>query len=518
MASNAHHRFNPAIPEDPSRRRLVLGSVAGLVGVGLTGLAPAVSARADTVPIGKADYDAMALALASRTRAANDEGGSWSWGWSQLLLSYLPMFERYGDLTYLDLFIADADRLLAARDSTRGVTDYLGRSLPWWRTGGRYATGAATIPTAQGQVQLRIGVKGNSAGVAGTAVVSPTSDGRFDLTVVDQTGNKTDTFTGLSLDRTSADYVVDRLYWAEPNVTKTTVKDLRTTPSPDDTLTAGTHTLVSEWYVSLVGTGVLTTPLARFARTVRQTPGLSSTYRDAADRYLTAALDAVACHEPEWDGHGTYRMDVDGPSISPGADWPHNQNLAIATTFLHVAEATTDRTTAARAKLRACQLLRRFRSDLELQGSAYVWSYWCRSDLGYRGWTREDQVSARIPYWKPYQSREDSSHAYLDILAMAEGHRVAQAFTATEMQRFANTFADTVATTDAAGGPITYDYLGRVGGLGAYDSRAGAWALVAPWRSEILPFLDDLFRARSYVPQFGYPPLSLAFLAAAERP
>lgn len=515
-------------PTLPSRLSTATTTRRRLIGLGLAGSATALAPAAWTAlpakagppwQIDRADYDAMIAPLATRTRLTHDEGGSWSWGMAQYLLSLVVMYEKFGDTAYLDLFIVDADRLLAIRDSVRGVVDYRGLSLPWWRQGRTYNTGRVTLPTASGPIDLRIGVKGNSSSLAGTVTVTAVAGGRYDLGVSTVGATKTDTFTGLSLDPADPDYLVDRLYWASPNTTRTTARDRRSAAGPGDTLVAGTYNLTSEFFANLVSTGVLTTPLAKFAAAVAAVPTLPSSYHTKATAYLNAAIDALDCHEPEWvagpAGRGWYRIDPEGASVASGADWPHNQNLAIATTYLYIADASPDATVRAAATTRATELLQRFRDDLTIRSTGtFSWTYWDTSGRGYTGWGPADLVSTRIPTWGPFTSLEDTSHAYLDVLAAVEGHRRGIVFTNADMARLALTFVQDVATTDAGGGPVTRDKFGGSGSTGAYDSRAGIWATLATWEPSILTFLDDLFAARAYPSGFGYPPMSLAYLVA----
>ncbi|NPV73022.1 MAG: hypothetical protein HPY89_04385 [Pelotomaculum sp.] len=90
---------------------------------------------------------------------ANNDESALAWGESYVLDSYVTMYEATGDTYYLDKFVTHGKSVLAQRDTSRGVTDYRGLSLPAWRNGkytlnGEYAifavhTGMIVYPMAR---------------------------------------------------------------------------------------------------------------------------------------------------------------------------------------------------------------------------------------------------------------------------------------------------------------------------------------------------------------------------------
>lgn len=115
-------------------------SLLGIVAAGTAGIAlrPSLPAFAETPPFQSGTrefFDTVDLAFNDGEGIADDtnEWGRLSWLESNILISYVLMYRAHRDPYYLDKFLSHGDRVLANRDSERGVTDYLGRSLPAWR-------------------------------------------------------------------------------------------------------------------------------------------------------------------------------------------------------------------------------------------------------------------------------------------------------------------------------------------------------------------------------------------------
>ncbi len=94
------------------------------------------------------------------------------------------MYEATGDRRYLDTFVAQADRILANRDSERGRRDSRGRSLPAWSVGDPYTVGVAVaLADAAGVPVLELSSALPDAGKARVVVGAGTAPGTFRLTV-----------------------------------------------------------------------------------------------------------------------------------------------------------------------------------------------------------------------------------------------------------------------------------------------------------------------------------------------
>lgn len=507
-----------------SRRSLLGGAGAGILG-GLSGLwgaqlgataAPLVASEDEPRDYStRATYDWFINSITPvsdlpRTFPA-DEAGFWTWQQSALMRTYPMAYRAWGDPHYLNKLIIDADLLLSERDTERGVVDWSGKSLPAWRHAYNWTAGSVDVPDAQGKplLRLRIGVSpGPKNGKRGVATLThDATPGRFTIVAVRESDKReTDTFTNLSLDPASPDYIVNRLYWAEPNLNRITALDLRTNPHDEVLPLVGEYLMTADFSYGYVDTGVIIQPLADFAATVMADrrlwhrpisaprPGARPlTYRDKAEEYIAAAEAALGVHDHAWrdnsDGEGWYVILPEHPSSWAGSDLPHNQNLAIAKAYLLLANATNDSAHRDRAEA----LLRRFKNDITKNDSPntppddlppFRWSYTDPSGLFYRGWTREDHVSNRIPYSRGYKVLEDISHATLDIAAAATGTRNGLVFTAADMRRFARTFNEKIVKLDKDGKTIfSLDVAGAgtTGDLGL----AGDWARLGPWNQQV---------------------------------
>lgn len=434
-----------------------------------------------------------------------------------VMYSYMAAYHGLGDTTYLDRLVADADTLLAERDSIRGVTDYTGQSRPVWRAGYAYTAGAINLVNSLGAQILRIrnGQYGTATSAGSLVVSAGTAANTFKI--VSTTSNYTNTFDNLSMDPASADYVVTRLYWADPNTTKTTAVDLRPSLGPGPLPVPVSANMVTEFMPYGLHTGLLLAPIADFAATVLGNPALQTAYGAKAEQYVDAIEAALAVHEPDWrqnaSGEGWYIFPAESPMAAAGSPYPHNQNLAVALLYIHLANATGN--TAYRT--RATRLLTTFRNDLTSvstpAGPVFTWRYNWTEGVGYLGWARTDHVSTRVPYYSPYTPVEDTSHGCYDIRPIVEAYRNGLVFSLADMQTFARTFSTKIVHTDTAGLRQTYKY---VDGTGALESGriSGVWAPLTDWDSTIFTFAKDLYNALQPAPARNTVIESIATLVA----
>lgn len=493
----------------PLTRRAALRVAAGLSFAAVTN-APALSVRAAAAPAicpqpplptdrdlaTRASYDwALRLLQGTYTPENNNEKGYTAWSTAWVLKSYITMYRATDDTAYLDLFVTDADQVLDLRDNARGVTDYRGRSLPVWRTGYTYSTAKAIIPNAAGVplFEVRYGYHASSDGLGSVTVSADTDPEYFRLTCTNKpTPTATDTYAHLNLAPASPDYVVPRLYFADPTKTRSTARELRPPgPNSNDMPKTGKYQFATEFHALPVDTGMILDSFAEFCALAAHNPRLQRRYGNSIARYTTAVIDGLAVFEEDWrdndTGEGWYVLNADAPASYAGTDAPHNHNLAIARCFTHVAVVTRDPLHRHRAR----QLLTRFRNDLRLQSNAYVWNYFDTRGRGFNGWAREDHVSNRIAFSLPYQTVEDISHASLDIDAAVTGNHHGLIFQPSDLRRFASTYTDCVATRDTTKPdcsyqpPTSYYKVDGTGPLGTADSTVGRWAILAPWNTKV---------------------------------
>ncbi|HEX6683070.1 MAG TPA: hypothetical protein VF062_09760, partial [Candidatus Limnocylindrales bacterium] len=205
----------------------------------------------------------------------NNEHGGLAWGQSYVLAGFIRMYEAYRDTHYLDRFIANADLVLANRDSQRGVTDYRGLSLPAWRATHPYTVGKVVLRDAGGAPVLEVRSALSYADDAVAIVRAGAVEGRFTLEVRNNRTSRTAVFADLTLDPASPDYAVKRIFDAYPTPTMVTAKDVGGGTMP----ALGTFALASEPVIFTVHTGMITYPLASFARLVNQSPTLRANAR-----------------------------------------------------------------------------------------------------------------------------------------------------------------------------------------------------------------------------------------------
>lgn len=446
----------------------------------------------------------------------NEINGSLAWGQSYILRSYLAMYQAFGDTRYLDLLCRNADAMLGTRDSVRGVTDWRGKSLPAWRGWQPYTAGRVDVPGANGTPVLQLRTSQTYANTV-VADVVPESADRFTVTITDTRLNVSNTFTNLTMDTTSPDYVVKRIFDANPTTTKATAVDLRTDNAPAMPQ-AGTYTMASAYVIFSVHTGMITAPIAEFCRLVRDNPTLHARYGAKSAEYLRATRDAVGCHDGEWrqndQGEGWYIWEKGTPLAFDGCEMPCNQFLALATTQLHLAALTG----YPAYRDRAVRMLTTYRNDLTVKGNSYVWRYWWTKGRVYNGYRQADDVSEWTPaYPNGARQIEDASHGAVDVEAMLVAQRSGLVFGDADIQRMAATYTDNLMAYDADGTPHIWSGVDGTGTLGSQDAQAPRWVNLAPWDERIFTHARDIFNRQQPEPLFGSALLGTAFLAAYNR-
>jgi len=495
--------------------------------------APAANAAAAAPP---RDYSARTT-FDALDRAWNDGRGNagqtndapvyarLAWGESFILQAYLVMYETYHDPVYVATFVDQADRVLASRDSVRGVTDYLGRSLPAWRARDPYTVGTATLRDASGRPVLEVR-SALAAADGARAVVTPAGGDRFTLTVTnDSPRNRrpgpdgtvppppTDRYEDLSMSRESPDYAVTRVNGAfAASRVRVTVADVGdgsgAPPAP------GATQLASRPYVFAVHTGMITYPLARFVRLVRETPALREDPRlaDRAETYLHAVEEAVAVHDPEWRenaaGDGTYVVPRGAPVAFDGTELPLNQSLALGRTLAELA-AITGRPDYAE-KVRA--LAGTFAGELRpAPNGAVTWSYALSGGRLFRGWSASDGVSEYQPSYPGLPAAEDIDHGHIDVGFAADAVSLGlagAALGADGVLRMAAAFSSNVMRTGADGLPTAAANVDGTGATGVNDVVAPLWMPLAGWDPEVFARSQALYAARQ--PELRRPEVLLA--------
>lgn len=379
-----------------NRRRLLAGS-AGLGTLAVLG-APASTAVASHYE----DYDTVAAYEQGwaevDTSVGNNEAGGLGWLTSYLMLSLVRMYQATGDTSHLDRFVDIADQVWDQTDRRRGVTDHAGRSGWVWRAGNAYTAAGATIADADGGELFEVRWAGSDPD-NGTVTVSNVTATGFDLALT-HAGADTVTVAGVNLDPDSADHVVARVnaeaYRPNRRWTAQALTDDPTAPPA-----AGTTALAGRFFVFAVHTGMVTYPMALFARVVleQQLPR----YRGAAQRYLARTRKAVAFHDPEWrartlaDGSegGDYVWPVGSPIPFDGLVQPFNQTQGLGQTMAELHRITRRPEYAARVDA----MVASFRSDMEVVDGVWQWHYWPTWSEVYTGYTEGTATSTYTPWY-----------------------------------------------------------------------------------------------------------------------
>lgn len=513
---------------------LALTSAAG--GAALLGSLPAGAAATS----GALDYTSpetfddfhKAFTTSGRLGQATDYNevqGALTWGQTYAQQGLLRMYEAYGRRYHLNTVLANIDKVLATRDSERGVTDYRGLSLPVWRAGYPYTAGSVDVPDASGRPVLQVRsvktpVETLNSYTGRTMDLTPrlhvevtaaeTPDA-FNLKVRHETAGTVDELTNLTMD-TVAEHVAQA--WPTKNLL--TVKDLRAGAGADQPA-PGSFTMASQHAVFSVHTGMITYPMAWAARLIMESPELrrDPNLREKAEHYIRCCETAIAVHDDEWrendSGEGWYVFPKGMPINLDGTELPANQFLATARTLIHLSALTGNAT----YQDRATKMARAFRNQLALGANgAYTWHYWLDWGHVYTGYAVADDVSDyRLSYCCATQF-EDISHAHVDVGLAIEAYRNGIVFTEEDMRRLAATFTKNIATTTSSGSPTAWTTVNGSGTRGdpTFDKLSALWMPTATWDREIFNHINATYAARSVSHQddvAGWQVLGVANLA-----
>jgi len=238
------------------------------------------------------------------------------------------------------------------------------------------------------------------------------------------------------------------------------------------------YTLGSKFYIFAAHTGMIVSPMADFARIVKE-ENLQE-YQAKAALYLQAAKDAVAVHDDEWvdeGGQGYYRSRKGAPIWSDGVGLPFNMYTIMGEAQINLYLATGESIYRERAE----KMARHFKNHLTLNQTtgAYVWNYWW--GIAFTGWTSANNPTTNTPEYKGYRVIEDINHGVLEMRFVEKAYRADIVFTDTDMDRFGNTVSKNMIKTNTS--VSLY-----VNGNGAADSplRLGGWSMLYPWAPQIL--------------------------------
>src|SRR5699024_6993393 len=215
------------------------------------------------------------------------------------------------------------------------------------------------------------------------------------------------------------------------------------TAVPED----GTLPFQQRYYVFAAHTGMITYPMALFARVVLEEG--RARYRGAAQRYLARTRKAVAFHDEEWrfrelPGGGTggdYVWPQGAPVPFDGLIQPFNQTQALGQTMAELHRIR--RAPGMGEKVEA--MVRGFRADVQQVGEAWQWHYWPTYSEMHRGLDAEEQLSEYTPWYTPATQDEDISHAAITIEMLAAARGAGLEVTEEDLAHLVRTYHDNVA-------------------------------------------------------------------------
>jgi len=364
----------------------------------------AMWASAQTMPATTAPelpgLDQVVTAFEATDKACNDgkglsesaDSGSLGWGESRWLRNYWEMYELTGQTRWWDKMIEHFGRMLA------NMTDHDNDGYLSWQTR-TYSValiraellhnrGTTTCEVARSRIPLN---KDARQVTGHRYLIEFNKDTTFSIR---------DATTGKTL-ATNQHYQSGKAITVEPHVQ---VK-LTGQPCPGDTFCIWTTAPQLVEYV--VHQGMVLTPMARFIEVALKRPPDDRYHAKAREFLSVIEKHFLEGNEKYWidseNGAGAYRFTKDPTERFPNRILPHNQYLALAHTWLILADATGKEL----YRRRATAMAKNFKHALRIVENAYEWNYWDWIENG-----------------KPDHSGiEDTSHGSIDVGFLVEAAR-----------------------------------------------------------------------------------------------
>jgi hypothetical protein len=195
--------------------------------------------------------------------------------------------------------------------------------------------------------------------------------------------------------------------------------------------------------------GLITDPAAKFVDLVKTTPSLSAAYGAKAQQYETAIMQTVDAFDADWRTSGSGGYYYMPSSLNNGRVIYNLQVGAMGRTLVNLWQSSGQAKYLSKATATANYFKSKLTTVTEDGVSHYTWNY----SSGTNG------------------SPEDISHAWIDVDFAYQCYQAGIVFTATDIQRFANTLKDISLGADG--------FAHSVDGTGAadpaYSRMAGVW-------------------------------------------
>lgn len=372
-----------------------------------------------------------------------NDAGQLTWGKGYVLLALIRVYQATRQASYLDRFLEIANQVLDQTDQARGVSDYQGRSGPVWRAAGVYTAGHAVLKSRSSEPIVEIRYAGQNSGSASVAVSPGSRPTTFSLALT-HPGSPTVRVINVSTDPQHSRYVTRAVLQEVYRPTAQWTARVVGAGVP----AVGTTTLTPEYCVFAVSTGMITYPLALYARTVLEDHTLSSgQHRSHAERFLAAAHGAMAFHESEWahtsDGFAGYRAPSGAPVAHDGDFLPFNQSNAMGQTLAELYRITGQPAYADKVT----RLARAWRAALTPMPIGGVgWPYWPPFSKVYAGYSAGQHVSSYSPSMPPTRHLDDVSHAAITVEFAVAAHAAGIGITGSDRKHLIQTYLDNLRT------------------------------------------------------------------------
>jgi hypothetical protein len=405
-----------------------MSSIALMFGVwAMTLGAEAQSPSGSTAPT-LPDIDQVVAAFEAADRACNGgkgcsdsaDSGTLGWGESSWLRNYWEMYELTGQRRWWDKIIDHFNRMIAH------MTDHDGDGFKSWQT------------TTYSVALIRAEALHNR----GTATIDVKRAKLFDIKQAHQvTGHRyliefADGKTYIIRDATVSKVLSPRAaYESGKPVTVAPQITVTITGGPIQGDTFGIWTTAPGAVEYVVHQGMVLTSVARLIEAALKRPADDPYHKKALESLGVIERHFLEGNEKYWidtgDGAGAYRFTPDPTERYPNRILPHNQYLALARTWLILADATGKEP----YRRRATAMARNFKRALRIVDGAYEWNYW--------DWIEDGKPG--------HSGVEDSSHGSIDVGFVVEAARRGVVFDANDTRRLAKTLLDRMwnrSTTD----------------------------------------------------------------------
>ncbi len=390
--------------------------------------------------------------------------GGLGWGEASYLRDYLYCYEVSQDTYWLDKFVSHWDRMLAnLKPNPQGFrawgdADYsvsVIEARPVGDVGALTLTPASQRPWARADQPKATGHR---------YLISFPAPDSYVLT-----------------DATTNQEVARAAYTGTAQITQIPPGQLTLAGPAKTGATFEVTTLAPEPCEYQVHDGMVTYRLAQFLERVTKSPELQTRYGAKAAQYLAFLdRDVLQKWESTWldlpEGAGLYKFSDNPTQRFPGGSLPHNQYLALARTWLVLADLP-GYANAGLCLQRATAMARYFKQNLRLVKDAYDWYYW-----------------DPLPTEDIRRHTEDWSHATIDIGFAIEACRRGVVFDEEDLRRFARTYIDVMWNQDS-----TTPRFGRAVNTRQGDQIAWSdWVELAPADLRVWEVGLALYRSTKY--------------------